>query len=155
MYLSGTAAERVASLFEGTSVTAVVLHGGAEAASALKMCYAAYTKGVAALLLSIRAVAIEEGVDDALVAEWSISQPDLARRCEQAATANSAKAWRFVGEMEEIARTFASAGLPDGFAAAAAEVYRRLAPFKNTEDLPAVDTVARRLLEGRVSPGAG
>jgi 3-hydroxyisobutyrate dehydrogenase-like beta-hydroxyacid dehydrogenase len=147
MYLSGEAAGRVAGLFDSTAVTTVVLAGGQEAASALKMCYAAYTKGAAALLLAIRALAAHEGVDDALVAEWSISQPDLVGRSDLAAKFNSAKAWRFAGEMEQIAAAFASAELPAGFGTAAAEVYRRLSDFKDRAEPPTLDDVVSRLLD--------
>ena len=52
------------------------------AASALKMCYAAWTKGTAALLLAVLAVATVEGVDADLIDEWGISQPDLLAACE-------------------------------------------------------------------------
>ena len=40
--------------------------------------------------------------DDALLAEWHRSQPDLPKKSEAAARDNARKAWRFVGEMEEI-----------------------------------------------------
>src|SRR5207302_1310428 len=82
-------------------------------------------------LMAVRALAVHEGVDDALLAEWAHSQPDLPRRSEDAVRASTRKAWRFVGEMEEIAVTFAEAGLPVGFHEAAAEVYRRLAGRAN------------------------
>jgi 3-hydroxyisobutyrate dehydrogenase-like beta-hydroxyacid dehydrogenase len=110
--------------------------GAAGAASALKMCYAAYTKGTAALLLAVRALAEAEGVTPTLLAEWDRSQPGLADRSQAAARGTGAKAWRFAGEMHEIADTFAAAGLPDGFHRAAAELYGRLAPLK---DAPAPD----------------
>jgi hypothetical protein len=42
----------------------------------------------------------------------------------QAEKSADAKGWRWVGEMEEIADTFAAAGQPDGFHRAAAQVYR-------------------------------
>ena len=81
-------------------------------ASALKMAYAAWTKGTAALLLAIRDVARGEGVDDALLAEWRESLPELEARLEAAERSARAKGWRWVGEMEEIAATFAAAGAP-------------------------------------------
>ena len=102
------------------------------------MAYAAWTKGSAALLMSVRALAIAEGVADALLDEWTLSQPDLPARSESAVKRNAPKAWRFVGEMEEIAATFAAAGLPDGFHRAAAAIYRRLAPWKDAETPPSV-----------------
>jgi hypothetical protein len=59
----------------------------------------------------------------------------------------TAKAWRFAGEMDEIAGTFESAGLPDGFHAAAGEVYRRLEHFKGAEEFPELDDVLKTLLK--------
>ncbi len=130
LYLSGDGARRVAELFQGTSLTTVVLDAPVGAASAVKMCYAGWTKGTTALILAVRAVAEAEGVEAALAEEWRISQPDLFRQVDRA-VAQSRKAWRWVGEMEEIAATFGEAGLPEGFHLAAAEICRRLESFKD------------------------
>jgi Domain of unknown function (DUF1932) len=111
-------------LFDGTPVEAPVLGTEPGLASALKMAYAAWTKGTAAMLLAIAAAAREAGVEDALLAEWERSQPDVPGRLEAAAGAAERKGWRWVGEMEEIAATLAAAGQPDGFHGAAAEVFR-------------------------------
>jgi len=151
LYLSGVEAPAVASLFTGTPVQPVVLDGDATAASALKMCYAAWTKGSSAMLLAIRSLARAQGVEDALLAEWAMSQRQLTARSEDAAAATVPKAWRFVGEMEEIAATFGAAGLPDGFARAAAEVYRRLARLGGASE-PSLDDVTAALTAGR-GPG--
>jgi 3-hydroxyisobutyrate dehydrogenase-like beta-hydroxyacid dehydrogenase len=145
LYLSGREAGRVASVFTGSPLEAIVIDGPPGAASALKMTYAAWTKGSAALLMAIRALAAAEGVDAALVGEWGRSQPDLPARSEDAVRGNARKAWRFVGEMEEIAATFAAAGLPDGFHRASAEVYARLAPYKDQAEPPPLAEVARVL----------
>ena len=40
------------------------------------------------------------------------------------------------GEMKEIAATFQEAGLPGEFHLAAAEVYQRMAKFKDSENIP-------------------
>jgi 3-hydroxyisobutyrate dehydrogenase-like beta-hydroxyacid dehydrogenase len=125
LYLSGPGSETVASLFAGTAVDARVLGDEIGAASALKAVYAAWTKGTAALLLAVRAVARAEGVESALLEEWALSQPELEKRFEAASSSASAKGWRWVGEMREIAATFAAAGLPAGFHEAAAEVFER------------------------------
>ncbi len=130
LYLSGEGGRRVAEVFEGTPLSTVVLDGPVGAASAVKMCYAAWTKGTTALILAVRAVAEAEGVEAALAEEWRISQPDLFRQVDRA-VAQSRKAWRWIGEMEEIVATFAEAGLPDGFHLAAAEICRRLETFKD------------------------
>jgi 3-hydroxyisobutyrate dehydrogenase-like beta-hydroxyacid dehydrogenase len=125
LYLSGPDAAEVARLFDGTNVDARLLSTEIGDASALKMTYAAWSKGSAALLLAIRAVARAEGVEDRLVAEWSLSARDLEARSERAARSAAAKGWRWVAEMEEIAATFDAAGQPDGFHRAAAEIFRR------------------------------
>jgi 3-hydroxyisobutyrate dehydrogenase-like beta-hydroxyacid dehydrogenase len=125
LYLSGEQAQTVRRLFDGTPLDARVIGGGAWSASAVKMAYAAWTKGTAALLLAARSLARAEGVEGALLAEWELSQPGLADRSEGAARSATTKGWRWVAEMEEIAATMAAAGLPDGFHQAAAEIFRR------------------------------
>jgi 3-hydroxyisobutyrate dehydrogenase-like beta-hydroxyacid dehydrogenase len=144
LYLSGPTAGEVAALFAPTELEAVALGDDVAAASALKMCYAAWTKGTSALLLAIRAAAGAYGVEEALAEEWARTQPGLAAR-SQAAAGTARKAWRFEGEMDQIAGCFAEAGLPDGFARAAAEVYRRLAAFKDLEDDLPLDQVLERV----------
>jgi len=140
LYLSGDAAYEVADLWSGAPLETRVVSGGAGAASALKVCFAAWTKGTAALLLAIRALAMAEGVEEALLAEWTTSMPGLAEQSERAASGNAPKAWRFAGELDEIAASFAAHGLPEGFGRAAADVYERLAGFKGDTGatLPAV-----------------
>lgn len=127
LYLSGGGAADVAALFAGSVLDARVLDDQIGTASALKMTYAAYTKGLSALLLALRETSRANGVDQYLLDEWAISQPDLAAISELAAASSGPKAWRWIAEMEEIASTFAAAGQPDGFHRAAAEVYRRVA----------------------------
>ena len=146
-YLSGDLAQHIASLFENTLVDARVVEGGPGAASALKMCYAAYAKGSIALVLGVRALAESNGVGSALLAEWDVSQPGLVQRSEHGATATSLKAWRFVGEMHEIAATFSAADLPCGFHEAAAELYARMAGFKDTPGGADVEAVMRAILK--------
>jgi 3-hydroxyisobutyrate dehydrogenase-like beta-hydroxyacid dehydrogenase len=129
-YVSGVGAERIAALLTAGPLQSIVVPGGSGAASAVKMAYASWTKGSAALLLAVCAMASAEGVEDSLVREWKISQPELSARAESAAKSNAKKAWRFIGEMEEIAATFAAAGLPDAFHQGAAEIYRRMEVYK-------------------------
>ncbi len=127
LYLSGSRAADIAALFSDTAVDARVLDDQIGTASALKMAYAAYTKGLSALLIALRETARANGVDEYLLEEWAISQPDLAGISEFAVTNAGPKAWRWVAEMEEIAATFAAADQPDGFHRAAADVYRKVA----------------------------
>ena len=125
LYLSGREAGLVADLFAETTVDARVVSAEVGVASAVKMAFAGWTKGSAALLLAIRALARVEGVEETLLDEWRLSLPQLEDRSVAAARSAQKKSWRWIGEMEEIAQTFASAGLPDGFHRAAAEIYRR------------------------------
>jgi 3-hydroxyisobutyrate dehydrogenase-like beta-hydroxyacid dehydrogenase len=124
LYLSGSAAAGVADLFAGSAVDARVVSDEVGAASAVKMAYAAWTKGTAALLIAIRELAREKQVEPVLLEEWRLSLPQLLERSERAVRSGQAKGWRWVGEMEEIAATFSAAGLPAGFHQAAAEVFR-------------------------------
>jgi 3-hydroxyisobutyrate dehydrogenase-like beta-hydroxyacid dehydrogenase len=142
LLLSGVDAGAIAALFEGTRVRARVVGGDVGAASAAKMAYAAWTKGRIALLLAVRGLARAEGVEDALLAEWAISHPDLPDATERAARGAAGKAWRWVGEMEEIAATFRDAGLPGGFHEAAASVYERLAAAPASDLQSVLDALA-------------
>ena len=152
LYLSGVESERVAECFRRGLLEARVLDGPPGAASALKMTYAAWTKGSAALLIAIRTLAIDEGVDAELIREWELSQPGLPGRSAGAVRSNARKAWRFSGEMEEIADTFAAVGLPDGFHRAAAEIYRRMTGYKDVPESPSVEEAAAQVLSG-TAPG--
>ena len=124
LYLSGRDAAQIAELFAGTNVDARVIAGSA---SALKAAYAGWTKGSAALLLTVRELARAEGVEDALLEEWRLSIPELEDRLEGAERSARAKGWRWIGEMEEIARSMDRHHLPRGFHEAAADVFRRAA----------------------------
>ncbi|HEV7641730.1 MAG TPA: NAD(P)-binding domain-containing protein, partial [Gaiellaceae bacterium] len=76
LYLSGSGADDVVSLFTKSIVDARVVAD----ASALKLVYAAWGKGTAAMLLAIQDVARHYGVAEALEAEWRESQPELFER---------------------------------------------------------------------------
>ena len=129
LYLSGTAAPIVSELFAGSILETRVLGEALQAASALKMAYAAWSKGSAALLLTSMALARASGVEDALVQE----SPELIPRVERAAKSSAKKGWRWIGEMNEIALSMQAHDLPDGFHLGAAEVFTRLEKFKNSE----------------------
>jgi len=147
LYLSGPRASAVSELFSGSLLEAIVLPGALTSASALKVCYAAWTKGYAALLGNVRALARHEQVEQALLREWELSQSGLREKSENRSTGNAHKAWRWIAEMEEIADSFEAAGLPDGFHRASAEIYRRLEDFKDVQDPPGMDEIIESLLD--------
>lgn len=144
LYLAGPASAEVAALFAGSALGTVTLDAPVGAASAIKACYAGWTKGAATLLLSVRALARHEGVDTALADEWKLSQPQLFAQLDRAVQ-QSRKGWRWIAEMEEIGATFAAAGLPDGYALAAAEACRKLESFKDARGTT-IDAVVDALL---------
>jgi 3-hydroxyisobutyrate dehydrogenase-like beta-hydroxyacid dehydrogenase len=125
LYLSGPDAATVQALFAGSDLDARIAGKGLTSASAVKMAYGAWTKGTAALILAIREFARDQRVEETLLAEWALTQPTLEKRSQGSARAATAKGWRWIAEMEEIASAFSSSGLPDGFHQAAAEIFRR------------------------------
>jgi 3-hydroxyisobutyrate dehydrogenase-like beta-hydroxyacid dehydrogenase len=148
LYLSGEQAELVADFFAAGVLETAVIGDQIGQASALKMCFAAYSKGTTALLSLVLAGAEALGVRANLEAQWSRGGSDFAAQAQQRVRRVTAKAWRFEGEMHEIAATFAGVGLPAGFHEAAADVYQRLGHFKDAETTPELGEVLGSLLEG-------
>ena len=147
LYLSGPSAADIAACFSEGPLMTHILGTTIGAASALKMCFAAYTKGTTALLCAILATAERLGVREALYQQWAHDDAHFAENTNQRVRGVTAKAWRFAGEMEEIATTFRDAGQPGDFHAAAALIYRRLAHFKNSPTTPALEEVLHALLQ--------
>jgi 3-hydroxyisobutyrate dehydrogenase-like beta-hydroxyacid dehydrogenase len=148
LYLSGPAAQEAADCFAAGPLETVILGDSIGKASALKMCFAAYTKGTTALLGAILATAEALDVREALEQQWSRDGSDFAGQTARRVQQVTAKAWRFVGEMEEIATTFEAAGMPGDFHRGAAEIYRRIADLKDT---PALEAVLAALLKTTVT----
>lgn len=147
LYISGAEAKRIADCFSAGPLEVSLIGDEIGKASAVKMCYAAYTKGTTALLAAIQALAEANGVREELSAQWERDESGFSGQAERRARRVTAKAWRFAGEMDEIASTFESAGLPGGFHAAAGDVYRRLAHFKDAEQQPELEVVLAALLK--------
>src|SRR5688572_11449127 len=75
-------------------------------ASAIKMCYAAGTKGATAFAVELLVAARELGVDQALETEIRESRGDAYDSYLKGIAGMPAKAYRWVPEMQEIAKTF-------------------------------------------------
>ncbi len=146
LYLAGESAAEVAKCFSAGPLETEVLGDEIGQAAALKMCFAAYTKGTTALLAAILATAEATGVREALEAQWSRGGSDFADQTRDRVRGVTAKAWRFAGELDEIGTTFRDAGVPSGFQEAAAEIYRRLAPFKEADEMPPLEEVLAAIL---------
>ena len=146
LHLSGERAGEVAALFPEGPLKTNNLGSEIGRASALKACYAAYTKGTTALLCAILATAEQLDVRQPLAQQWERSWPGLAEEAENRARRVTAKAWRFEGEMAEIAATFRAAGLPGDFHEGAGRIYERLAHYKDEPEMPSLTDVLRSLL---------
>jgi 3-hydroxyisobutyrate dehydrogenase-like beta-hydroxyacid dehydrogenase len=145
LYLSGLGADRVAGYFADGLLMVRVIGEEVDRASALKMCYAAFTKGSTAMLCAVIGAAHQLGVDEALRKQWAMDEPGSDDMRYNRVRRVTQKAWRFEGEMHEIAQTLASVGMPSGFHEAAAEVYARFAGLKGRDEMPELGEVLSRL----------
>ena len=147
LYLSGRRAAAAAACFAAGPLETAVIGEAVGKASALKMCYAAWTKGSTALLSAIVAAADTLDVWAELEQQWERDWPGFPEETVQRVRRVTAKAWRFAGEMEEISATLQAAGLPGEFHSGAAALYRRLARFKDAPATPALDEVIAALVK--------
>ena len=123
---SGTGAAEFAQLNDfGLAVR--VLDGPAGQASGFKMCYGALTKGLTALGTELLVAARALGLEETLRAEQEESIPDVLAWLAKTVPTMPPKAYRWVGEMEEIAATFADLGMTPDILQGAAEMYRFIA----------------------------
>jgi 3-hydroxyisobutyrate dehydrogenase-like beta-hydroxyacid dehydrogenase len=145
LYLSGKHSQDIAACFSNGPLETRIIGDEIGKASALKMCYAAYTKGTTALLSAILAVAESLEVREELCRQWDMDEAGYSEQVNRRVARVTAKAWRFEAEMQEIASTFDEAGLPEGFHLAAAELYHRMAGFKDSNEIPALKDVLKAL----------
>ena len=146
LYLSGENANQIADCFSNGTLETKIVSSEIGKASALKMCYAAYSKGTTALLCAILATAESLGVREELYQQWDMDEAGFSKQANRRITRVTAKAWRFEGEMREIAATFHEAGMPQEFHEMAAEIYHRIAGFKDAEQAPELKDVLQALL---------
>lgn len=149
LYLSGPQAAAVAKCFCKGPLQTKILDAEIGKASALKMCFAANSKGNAALVTAIMATAEKYGVRDALEKQWDVYNPGFTLQSKTRITSVARKAWRFSGEMEEIAATLKSAGMPADFHRGAADIYSRQADFKDAEQAPSIEEILQVLLSSK------
>lgn len=123
IYTCGPGAAEFAQLNEfGLDVR--VLDGPVGQASGLKMCYAALTKGLQALGVELLVAARAMGLEEVLAEEQHGSVAVVREWIENAIPTMPPKAYRWVGEMEEIAATFEDVGLTPLIFQGAADIYR-------------------------------
>lgn len=125
-YASGGDAEAMARL-NAFGLDVRVISGRIGDASAQKMCYAALNKGTIALMTGVAVMAERLGVGDVFDDELAVSQEATRRRMRQQIPGMVPKAHRWIGEMEEIAKTFGSADLSPAIFEGIADIYRHVA----------------------------
>ena len=125
-YASGVHADRFARL-NAFGLDVRVIGDRIGDASALKMCYAALNKGTIALMTGISVMAERLGVEAALDQELQLSQEAVRQRMHLQVPGMVPKAHRWIGEMEEIAKTFTAADLTPAVFEGIADIYRLVA----------------------------
>ena len=124
-YVSGSHAEAMSQL-DGRGIAVKWIGNEVGPASAIKMCYAGLTKGTLALHAAVLTSAEALGLSAELRSELAYSQGQKLKAMEQVRRV-PAKAFRWIAEMEEIARTFGSVGVTPDIHSGAAEVFRMVA----------------------------
>jgi 3-hydroxyisobutyrate dehydrogenase-like beta-hydroxyacid dehydrogenase len=144
IYASGPHASELAALSEhGLDIR--VLGDVVGHASAIKMCYAALTKGSTALATELLISARRLGVEEPLRAELLESQSRLYESIGKSLPTMPPKAHRWIGEMEEIAATFEQVGLTPRILQGAADMYRFVATTPPGRETPEERDAARGL----------
>ncbi|WP_437089838.1 DUF1932 domain-containing protein [Streptomyces sp. enrichment culture] len=144
LYLSGPEAQTaaVARLFDGTAVRAEVLGPRIGQASALKLAYAGFQKVSRVLVGLSYALAHEHGVEGEL-REVARRRSDTYLAEPEYVASAAARAWRWGPEMDEIADTLETAGLPPELLRAAATTLGRWHDSKDDASLTLTDALAR------------
>lgn len=147
-YASGEQAHILGEL-DGKGISVPIMDGPIGRASGLKMVYAALTKGTAALYTSTLMTAKSLDLYEDLIAEMELSQADTLAAMGRVSTV-SAQAFRWIGEMEEIAATFADAGTTANIHTGAAETFQQIADSSiGHERVDSIDTM--RTLEESIA----
>ena len=152
-YVSG-AGSKVMEALDGKGIVVRSMGDEIGRASAIKMCYAAGTKGTAALHAALLTAAEALGISDELEAELRSSQPDVYGHMEGQVPRLPIKAGRWIGEMEEIAATFDHVGITPRFHQGAADMFRLLDQTPFAQETP--ETMERgRTIADTISVVAG
>jgi 3-hydroxyisobutyrate dehydrogenase-like beta-hydroxyacid dehydrogenase len=96
-------------------------------ASGVKMCYAAMTKGTTALAVELLVAARKLGVEQALEKELRDSRSDVWDWQMKNLASMPPKAYRWVPEMQEIAKTFGELGMTRRIFEGATDIYSMIA----------------------------
>ena len=135
LYVSGPGAADLEQL-AGPQLIVQVIGDGVADASALKMCYGALNKGTQALWLEVLVAAERLGIAGLLDEQLQQSQGDRYKWALGQFPILPPKAYRWVPEMLEIAKTLAGAGVTPQMFQGAADVYRFVAATPLGKETP-------------------
>jgi len=105
-------------------------------ASGVKMCYAAMTKGTTALAVELLVAARKLGVEQALEKELRESRNDVFDWQVRNIAVMPPKAYRWVPEMREIAKTFGELGMTRRIFEGASDIYEMVASTSLGKESP-------------------
>jgi len=134
-YASGPGAIELAAL-SAFGLDIRIIGDEAGQASGLKMCYGALTKGLQALGTELLVAARLMGLEEILRDEQKESIPDVLGWLERGIPSMPPRAYRWVGEMDEIASCFADLGLTPNMFTGAADIYRFVAETSIGKESP-------------------
>ena len=129
-------------------------------ASGIKMCYAAMTKGTAALHTELLMAAQLMGLFQPLREEFQSGQGAVYQRMERGIPGIPAKSRRWVSEMKEIEATFGQLGMTPHILEGVADMYRLVGDTPLGEETPeskdrdrSLEETIRLLAEALKQPG--
>ena len=122
IYCSGPDTSAVESLSQ-SGLDIRVVGSSIGQASGLKMVYAASTKGITALWTELLVAAKALGLNEVLMNEYRINGTDISGVLNQRIPSMPRQSRRWIGEMEEIAKTFQNVGLTPKMLLGAADIY--------------------------------
>ena len=152
-YVSGIHAAAMLPL-DGKGIAVKSLGEITGRASGIKMCYAALTKGTSTLQVALLTAAESMGLTEELRQELAYSQAATLQSMESTIPRLPSNAHRWVGEMEEIASTFAEVGVTSHFHLGAAAIYRLLQATSFANESPETidpDRTLTRTIEAAVA----
>lgn len=144
VYASGPEAAGLVALLGGRGIDLRMVDGPIGAASALKMSYAGITKGLVAIGSAMMLAATRAGAADALRAELAASQPALSAWFDRMVPSMFDKAYRWAGEMQEIADFTREDDAARAIYGGAGALYDRLADPASAQEIAALRAFLER-----------
>ncbi|MFW6149910.1 MAG: DUF1932 domain-containing protein [Chloroflexota bacterium] len=114
-------------------------------ASGLKMMYGALTKGSFALEIALLMGASRMGLYEDLVKEFQLSQAERYASMDRVLLTVPYRARRWIGEMQEIAKTFGGLRLTPKFHQGAEDIYRLIGTTSLADETPETRDKSRTL----------